>query len=139
MLKSIFNPGTRYTDLAALLLRLTFGGLFVYFGYMKISMYDQILPIFGDVIGIGSKLSLNLVIFAEFFCGILIVLGFVTRLAVIPIFIAMTVAYFFAHAKDSFDVKSQVFLFICLCIVVFILGSGKYSLDSLIFKKTDHE
>jgi putative oxidoreductase len=57
-----FNP-----DLSALLLRLVLGGLFVYHGYTKIISFDEILPHFKDIIGIGSKLSFILVIFAEFF------------------------------------------------------------------------
>ena len=124
------------TDLAALLLRLIFGGLFVRYGYNKVIAYDQILPMFQDLIGIGSKLSFNLLIFAEFFCGFLVLIGFFTRLAVIPIFIAMAVAFFIAHAKDPFDVKALAFVFLLLSTVVFALGSGKYSMDKLLFKKT---
>jgi len=125
------------TDIAALLLRLIFGGLFVRYGYMKISAYDQILPMFGDIIGIGAKLSFNLVIFAELFCGFFVLTGFLTRLTVIPIFITMLVAFFIAHAKDPFDVKSLPFVFLLLSLVVFVLGSGRYSIDRLILKKND--
>jgi len=123
------------TDIAALLLRLIFGGLFVRYGYMKISAYDQILPMFGDIIGIGAKLSFNLVIFAELFCGFFVLTGFLTRLTVIPIFITMLVAFFIAHAKDPFDVKSLPFVFLLLSLVVFVLGSGRYSIDRLILMK----
>lgn len=126
------------TDLAILLLRLSFGGLFIYFGYTKLANYDQILPIFGDVIGIGSTLSLNLVIFAELFCGILVTIGLFTRLSVIPIFITMSVAYFIAHANDPFQNKILPLLFWFLCFVIFILGSGKYSADRLLpFAKSE--
>ena len=124
------------TDIAALLLRIIFGGSFVRYGYNKMIGYDQILPMFKDLIGIGSKLSFNLVIFAEFFCGFLVLVGFFTRLAVIPIFITMAVAFFIAHAKDPFDVKALPFVFLLLSIVIFVLGSGKYSIDRLIGKKT---
>jgi putative oxidoreductase len=124
-----FNP-----DLATLLLRLIFGGLFVRYGYMKFANYDQILPMFGDIIGIGAKLSFNLVIFAELICGFLVLIGLLTRLSVIPIFITMIVAFFVAHAKDPFDVKQVAFIFLLLSIVIFISGSGKYSVDRLIFK-----
>lgn len=122
------------TDVAALFLRLIFGGLFVYYGYSKIAAYDQILPMFGDIIGIGSKLSFHLVIFAEFFCGILVTIGFLTRLSVIPIFITMAVAYFIAHANDPFTAKAIVFVFMLLSIVIFVLGSGKFSVDRLLFR-----
>jgi putative oxidoreductase len=91
---------------------------------------------FQDLIGIGSKLSFNLVIFAEFFCGFLVLIGFFTRLSVIPIFITMAVAFFIAHAKDPFDVKAIAFVFLLLSIVIFLLGNGKFSINRLINKKT---
>lgn len=130
----IFSPNSLNTDLAALLLRLAFGGLFVYHGYTKFAAYEQILPMFGDLIGIGSKLSFNLVIFAELGCGFLVLIGLLARLAVVPIFIAMSVAFFMAHAQDTFQVKELPFLFLMLCIAIFVLGPGKYSVDSLLFK-----
>lgn len=127
------------TDLATLLLRIIFGGLFIRYGLNKFLAYDQILPMFQDVIGIGPKLSFNLVIFAELICGFFVAIGFLTRLSVIPIFITMIVAFFIAHAKDPFDVKSLAFVFMLLAIVVFVLGSGRYSVDKLIFGKNESE
>lgn len=127
-----YRPYT--TDGGILLLRLLFGGLFVYYGYNKIINYDTILPHFGDIIGIGSKLSFWLVIFAEFFCGLLVTIGLFTRLATIPIFITMAVAYFIAHKADAFQVKQPAFIFLVLSVVVFILGPGKYSLDKILFR-----
>lgn len=135
MANAILHPRPLQTDLAAFLLRMVFGGLFIYYGYSKIEAYDQILPMFGDIIGIGPKLSFNLVIFAEFFCGLLVTLGLFTRIAVIPIFITMGVAYFIAHKNDPFQVKNLAFVFLCLCPVVFVLGSGSISIDRLIFRK----
>ena len=123
------------TDLAALLLRLIFGGLFIYHGYEKIINYDTYLPMMQDIIGIGPKLSYNLVIFAEFFCGLLITIGLVTRLAVLPIAFSMGVAYFIAHAKDAFQIKELAFTFLVLTLPVFVLGSGRFSVDRLFQKR----
>lgn len=123
------------TDLAALLLRIIFGGLMAYHGYTKLIAFDQILPMFTDIIGIGAKNSFILLIFAELGCGLLVVLGLLTRLSVIPIFISMFVAYFVAHGKDPFQVKELAFVFMLLPVVIFVLGSGKYSIDNLLFKK----
>ncbi len=122
-------------DIAALLLRLIMGGLFIRYGFNKFIGYDQILPMFGDILGIGSKLSFNLVIFAELICGALVALGLLTRLAVIPILITMAVAFFVAHAKDAFDAKALPFVFLLLTSVVFVLGSGKYSIDRFVFNR----
>jgi putative oxidoreductase len=122
-------------DMAALLLRLIFGGLFIYHGWGKIEGYNTILPQFPDIIGIGAKLSYNLVIFAEFVCGILVVLGLLTRLAVIPILITMIVAYFKAHAGAAFAVRELAFLFLLLTLVILLLGPGRYSVDRLLYKE----
>jgi putative oxidoreductase len=132
MINRIINTRPLSSDLGALVLRLIFGGFFVYYGYTKLAAYNQILPMFGDIIGIGSQLSFNLVIFAELICGFLVLVGFRTRITVIPIFITMLVAYFVAHAKDPFQAKQLAFLFLLLCIAVFVLGSGRYSIDSLL-------
>jgi putative oxidoreductase len=139
MKSKLFNYLPLNVDAAALLLRLLFGGMFVRYGYNKVAAYDQILPMFGDIIGIGSKLSFNLLIFAELGCGFLVLIGLLTRWAVIPIFISMIVAYFIAHAKDAFDAKAPAFLFMLLSIVVFILGSGKWSVDRLILKPNKND
>lgn len=121
-------------DVAALLLRLLFGGLFIWHGYQKIEAYDQYVGMFPDLIGVGGRLSYQLVIFAEFGCGILVTLGLLTRLTVLPIMFCMCIAYFMAHKADAFDKKELVFVFLWMSVIVFILGSGKYSLDSVLFK-----
>lgn len=135
MKNKILSTLSLNTDVAALLLRLIFGGLFIYHGYDKIDHYHMYLSMSKDIIGIGTKLSFNLVIFAEFFCGFFVTIGFLTRLTVIPIFISMSVAFFVAHSKDAFQMKELAFLFLVLSIPVFILGSGKYSVDALLFKR----
>lgn len=131
----ILSTNSLNTDFATLLLRLIFGGLFTYHGYDAIAHYYTYLAMSTDIIGIGTKLSFNLVVFSQFFCGIFIAIGFLTRLSVIPIFIAMTVAVFVAHAKDPFVVKELAFVYLLISIPVFILGSGKYSVDRLLLKK----
>lgn len=138
-MKRLISTQPLNTDVATLLLRLIVGTMFVRYGYSKFEAYDTILPMFGDIIGIGSKLSFNLVIFAELVCGFLVLIGLVTRYSIVPIFITMIVAFFVAHAKDAFDVKIAAFLYMVLCVPVFVLGSGKYSVDSLIFNRKKSE
>ncbi|MEK7256903.1 MAG: DoxX family protein [Bacteroidota bacterium] len=124
-----------HPDLAALLLRLIYGGLFVQYGLRKILAFDQMLTMSQPIIGLDGKTALILVTIAEFGCGLLVAIGFLTRLSVIPIFFTMTVAFFVAHAADPFDVKALAFVFWLLSIVVFVLGSGRYSVDRLLFKR----
>ena len=109
--------------------------MFVYYGYMKAANYEAFASMFQAIIGIGAKLSFNLVIFAELVCGFFILIGLLTRFSVIPVFITMIIAFFVAHANDGFDVKAIAFVYMLLCIVIFILGSGRYSADAVLFGK----
>ncbi len=134
MLQKLLRCTSLNTDLSSLLLRLLVGCLMVHYGYAKYLNYDNILPQFKDFIGIGSQLSFNLVIFAELGCGLLISIGLLTRLAIVPVFITMWVAYFIAHANDAFNDKSPAFIFLVLSVIIFLLGSGKYSIDYFLWK-----
>jgi putative oxidoreductase len=137
MKNKILGSQSLNTDLGILLLRLVFGGLFIYIGWQKIEHYHQYLPMFKDYTGLGVKTSYNLVIFAEFFCGILVTIGLLTRLAVIPILITMIVVVFVVLKDKEFNDKQLAFLYLILSLVIFILGSGKYSADALLFKRKD--
>ena len=131
----IFSTNQWNPDLTALLLRLIFGGLFIYHGYMKIDHYHEYLAMSKPIIGLSGKLAYNLVMGAEFGCGILLVLGFLTRLSVLPIMFVMIIAYFVAHKGQIFQMKELAFVFLVLSFLVLIVGSGKYSLDHLLFNK----
>jgi putative oxidoreductase len=90
---------------------------------------------FADPFGFGPAISLGLVVFAEVICSILIILGLGTRLASLPLIIAMGVAAFHAHANDPFSTKEKPLLFLLIFIVLFVFGSGKYSVDRLLNRK----
>ena len=130
----LFRTTSLNTDLATFLLRLLIGGMFIYSGYLKIENYSTYMPMMQDYIGIGAKLSYDLVIFAEFGCGILVAIGLFTRLAILPILFTMIVVFFIAHEKDAFMMKQLPFVYMVTCLPIFILGSGKYSVDRLLFK-----
>lgn len=122
-------------DLGIFLLRLTFGGMFVYHGIQKIQAYEQYASQFPNYLGAGSEFTYLVVIFAELGCGLLTALGFFTRLTVIPIFITMVVAFFVAHAADPFNTKLLPFVYMFLAIVIFVRGGGRYSIDHLISRE----
>ena len=134
-MKKLFSLYNLDTDLSALLLRLILGGLFIYHGYFCIEHVHEYRPMSQPIIGIPGKLSYDLIMVFQFGCGILLCLGFLTRLSVLPITFMMTIAFFVAHKKDTFQVKELAFAYMLISIVVFITGSGKYSLDALLFKK----
>ena len=137
-MRSIFS--TRYSaaafNVAMLVLRVGLGALIIPNGYMKLTKFTD--PSFVNMminfLGMGKEVSLALVIFAEFFCSILVVLGLMTRLAVIPLIIAMVVAVVIAHKGQIFGEGGHAALFAVGFITVFILGPGRISVDGLISK-----
>ena len=72
-----------------LLLRVGFSGMMLTHGIPKLMKLVQGNMEFGDPIGIGSSLSLILVVIGEAICPLLIIIGYKTRLATIPIIITI--------------------------------------------------
>jgi len=116
--------------------------------FVGISMLTHALPKFEKLIandniefinflGLGSAISLVLVVFAELLCSVFIIFGFITRLAAIPLMITMLVAFFVVHGSDSYAAKELSLVYFFFYLTLLILGSGKFSLDFLFSKKED--
>lgn len=90
---------------------------------------------FMNFLGLGSVISLVLVVFAEFLCSVFIILGFLTRLSTIPLMITMLVAFFVVHGSDPYGEKELSLVYFFFYFVILVLGSGKFSLDWLFSKK----
>jgi len=136
-MKRIFSTAVsdNAVSFAALLLRVGAGLLMmVNHGFDKLSHFAQKAPRFADPFHIGTTTSLSLVIFAEFFCAAFIVIGLFTRLAAIPLIIAMSVALFSAHNGDFFGKGESAGLFLIVFTAILVLGPGKVSIDRLINK-----
>jgi putative oxidoreductase len=135
-MKKLFS--TKYSDrsisLALLLLRLSLGGLMIPHGYKKLMNFAAKSSSFADPFHIGGPASMGLAIFAEFFCAVFIVLGLMTRLATIPLIVAMSVAVFIAHKGEIFGEGEHAALYLFGFIVLLFTGPGKISMDKLIGK-----
>jgi putative oxidoreductase len=132
MLNSLLSTAVKPSrlDLALLILRLSVGGLMLTHGYPKLlTMLDGGGEQFPDPLGVGGKMSLYLVVFAEFICAILLILGFGTRFALLSLMICMAVAVFMFHANDPFGDKEHGLLFLLPCITLWLTGPGRYAVD----------
>lgn len=118
-----------YASLGLLILRLGIGGLMLTHGYPKLMRLFSGDIKFGDPLGIGGEISFILIVFAEFLCSILIMLGIYTRLAAIPLIIAMATAAFIHHAADPLNVKELALLYLVVYVCLLFTGSGKYAVD----------
>lgn len=132
LLSTRFSNGAVHAS--QLLLRLCFGGLIMTHGWPKLMNFTQYAAQFPDPIGMGSKVALALTIFAEFFCGALVVLGLLTRWATIPLLICMAVIIFVIHGPDPLGKKEMGIMFAIAFSAILITGPGKYSLDGAIGK-----
>ncbi len=120
-----------WEDLALFLLRVITGGaLFLGHGLGKFNRLLEGHIQFSDPIGLGPVLSFYLVVFAEFLCSILVVLGLFTRLAVVPIVITMLVVVFVVQIRHPFNKIELPLLFLMSSIVILLLGPGRFSLDA---------
>lgn len=128
-----------YPDLTALILRIGFGS-YMLLGHgmakMKMLMAGGDIQ-FPSVVGLPPSFSLGLAVFAEFIACILIIVGYKTRLAALPMIITMLVAAFLIHSGDPFFMqnanggasKEPALIYFIGFVSIYLLGSGKYSVD----------
>lgn len=134
-IKSTFlSANSLSMDTGLLLLRILSGAALLTHGYPKFQKVLEGNMQFGDPIGLGVATSLHLSAFAEFVCAILVILGLLTRLALIPLIINMAVAALIVHAADDFATKELAVLYLGMFVSLFFTGPGSYSLDRQLFK-----
>lgn len=121
-------------NIAMLFLRVALGGLMLPHGYDKLVNFVTYKKDFLNFLGLGSSVSLALVVFAEFFCSAFVLLGLFTRLATIPLIIAMSVAVTKAHKGLIFTEGEHAALYIAGFLVLLLVGPGKISADGLMGK-----
>lgn len=135
-MKKLFSA--RYTtgsvNTAMLVLRVGLGILMMSHGYDKLSHFAATAQQMPNLLGLGVKANTALVIFAEFFCALFLVIGLFTRLATIPIIIVMGVALFKAHGGDVFGEGHLAAVFLVGFIALLFIGPGKISVDGMIGK-----
>lgn len=134
MLEFLFPYKSYSTQMSVLILalRLLFGLLLMWHGLTKIVNFESIVENFPNPLGLGSKLSLYLTIFAEVFCSVGVIMGAFYRLALMPIIFSMGVALIVVHHGDSFAAKELAGVFFAVFVMIFVTGAGRYSLDNFL-------
>lgn len=141
-MRRIFHTNTHaeYLNILVLILRITLAAFMITHGAPKLSKLMAGGEVqFGDPLGLGPGLSLALVVFAEFFCSLLIGIGLGTRLAAIPLMITMLVAAFISHGLDPFREKEMALLYFLFYLALLVIGSRKYSFDYLMTRSSAEE
>ncbi|RYY50981.1 MAG: DoxX family protein [Chitinophagaceae bacterium] len=131
------NKAANATDVGLLLARLGIAALMLTHGLPKLMMLFSGAPVqFPPVMGMSVGLSLSLAVFAEVGCSLMLLFGFATRMAVLPLISTMLVAALFIHAADPFAKQEPALQYLLVYILLLFSGSGRYSVDYLLQPKT---
>jgi len=131
------RPNSPMADLGLLVLRAWLGVAIVCnHGWGKLSHFEEMADKFGDPLHLGTHASLALATFAEFFCGLLLALGLLSRFAALVLCINLAVAFTAVHQLSLSGPHSGELAFVYLAgfVALLIAGPGKYSIDSSLFK-----
>jgi len=124
-----------YKHIAILILRIGTGALLLPHGIGKINRLSSFPDInFSDPIGLGPAVSLLLTLFAEVLCAALVIIGYKTRLAVVPLLILFLVIAFVVHGQGPWAKQELALLYFSGFTALYFLGSGKFSIDYLLKK-----
>ena len=134
--------GSTYSNMARLFIRLFVGVMFLQFGIRQLVGYESLVMTFPTVFGWSSATCLNLMIVIEIVCSLFIMVGFLTRISVIPPIIAMIAAeYHIVHdmvphislyGLNSTQPGYLPIMFIGIYLFILLAGPGKISLDYFI-------
>ena len=137
-MKQILSVGetSNRTSLALLIARIGIATLMLTHGIPKLLTLFSGAPVqFPAVLGMSAEVSLAWAVFAELLCSLFILAGLATRLAVVPLAITMLVAVLIIHAADPLAVKEPALQYLLVYAVLFVAGSGKYSVDNFLQRK----
>jgi len=134
------SPSRRQIDTALAILRVVLGVTFILHGGQKLFVFG-----FAGVSGAFAQMGIPapgllgpFVAFVEFFGGIAILLGLLTRLAALGIGATMVVAILTVHLKNGFFAPTGFEFPLSLlasATALVITGAGDFSLDALIGKR----
>ena len=129
----LFPQSFRGTGVSVLILifRVVFGVLFLLHGVDKMSDFQALSENYPSVMGLGGYMTLMITIFCEFCCSLFLIAGLLVRLMVLPMILAMAVAFFDIH--DAMLPEGELpLIYMIVFLILYFTGPGRYSLDYLI-------
>ena len=135
----LYSVGHTYSNLSRLFLRLFTGIMFLQLCIRQMFNFDQIVPTFNGFMGMSPEASVTALVIVEMLCAVCIMLGLLTRLAVLFPLGMMLVAENVIMSSEA-SVTDQLYnfqpgypvMFIGIFIFMLLSGPGKISLDYII-------
>ena len=130
-----------FSEWTLTLLRVVLGVIFAYHGYLKLFVKGGLpgTAAFFAQAGIPlANYSAVVVAFAEFFGGLFLILGVLTRWTTLVLTFQMLVALFKVHLKNGLLVSNGGYEFVLLIlaalVVLLVNGAGSLSVGKKLFK-----
>ena len=135
----LYSAGHTYSNLSRLFLRLFTGIMFLQLCIRQMLNFDTILPSFDGFLGMSPVASMTVLVIIELLCAVCIMLGFLTRYAVLAPLAFMVAAEHFlmsSPAGASYSLfnfgPGYPVMFIGIYVYFLLAGPGKISLDYFI-------
>ncbi len=134
----LYSVGHTYSNLSRLFLRLFTGIMFLQLCIRQMLSFDEIVHSFDGFLGLSPESAMTVLLVVELLCAVCIMLGFLTRLAVLFPMGLMLVAENVLLPQTSVTDPMFSFLpgypvmFIGIFVYMLLAGPGKISLDFLI-------
>jgi len=129
---SIFPALFTFRILAALILRVAVGLIFIYFGISKIYKEKKRKISFFEKIGFGKGVTFFWIVsIIEIIAGILLVIGLLTQLVALVLLGILTYATYvkIRHPELLTNTLEFYFLAIAVLLALLLLGAGAFAID----------
>lgn len=135
----LYSAGHTYSNLSRLFLRLFTGIMFMQLCIRQSLNFDSLVNTYQGIMGLSPESTITVLLIIELLCAVCIMLGFLTRLAVLfPLGLMLVAEKVIMSSGES--ITNQLFnfapgypvMFIGIFIYLLLAGPGKISLDYFI-------
>ncbi len=120
------------SDVGLLVIRLFIGLRIIYGVFDNIISWDKMIEFSGFLKVIGFPVPTFcavLSVYAQFICGILILIGYKTRFAAFILVFNFTVAIVMVHSTDSIEVMTPALAMLFISLGLVFTGAGKWAIE----------